>query len=255
MAKTPTPQPLMWFRRIVPPGYQEATLVLQGGSPLLMHSADYDRDGETYRAYYLLGKKRGKSLDDEQRLRELEWTLSIYFDDQLGPYIPGKNVKELLRSAATNWRKGEEVKRSLAILDYRIPLLYDGPRDTNELWEAGFKYQTMVSNSGPGSGRVVRCRPMFERWSLVVEIAYDPECIDFDLLQLIVERSKRYGLGDYRPERGGDFGIFEAELTAGDLHKASTNGLASKPVIRDLLLAHQAFVRLIVGGEPAEVTA
>lgn len=230
-----------WLRRIVPPGYQMATLVLNGTSPLLMNSGEFDRDSETYRAYFLLGKKRGKSLDDEARLRELEWSLRIYLDEQLGPYIPGRNVKELLRQAATNWRKGEEVKRSLVILAYRIPLLYDGPRTQHELWQEGFKFEAMVANAGAGSGRVVRCRPMFEDWTVVAEVAYDPEALDYDWLQLVVERAQKYGLGDYRPE----FGAFEATLEKGELHKLGANGDAIKPIIREKLAAHQAFVERI----------
>jgi|SRR5215831_9332879 len=237
-----------WLRRVVPAGYQQATLFLTGTAPLLMNSGEFDRDGETYRAYYLLGKKKAKSLDDDARLRELEWTLRIYLDDEAGPYVPGKNVKELLRSAATKWRKGEEIKRSLVVVDYRIPLQYDGPRTADELWAAGFKYEAMVANAGAGSGRVVRCRPMFNGWALVSEIAYDPEDLDFDFLELVVERAKKYGLGDYRPE----FGSFEAELQKGDLHKLASNGNAIKGRNADQLKAHMAFVdRIMVGAATA----
>src|SRR5262245_31815410 len=100
-----------WARRVVPAGYQHATLTLTGTSPLLMSSGEVDRDSETFRAYYHLGKKRAKSLDDEKRISELEWTLRLYFDDEIGPYIPEANVHKLLRDSATKWRKGEEIKR------------------------------------------------------------------------------------------------------------------------------------------------
>ena len=239
-----------WFRRVVPSGFQEATLILTGTSPLLMSCADFDRDGETYRAYYHLGKKRAKSLDDEARLRELEWTLRLYHDEQLGPFIPGKNIKEMLREAATKWRKGEELKRSLSVTSFRVPLVYDGPRDSETLWGDGFRYSTMVANAGAGSGRVLRCRPMFDQWSLVVEVAYDPEDLDFDLLELVVERSRKFGLGDYRPAKGGDFGCFDAVLEQGDLHKLSSNGAALKPVDMVALKAHTVLVEQLMTQAP-----
>lgn len=230
------------MRRVVPPGYARATLILTGTSPLLMNSGEFDRDSETYRAYFLLGKKKAKSLDEDQRLRELEWKLRLYLDEEIGPFIPGRNVKELLRSAATKWRKGEDIKRSLVVIDYRIPLLYDGPREQDDLWQAGYKFEAMVSNAGAGSGRVVRCRPKFEGWSLVAELAYDPEDLDFDFLSVVCDRAKKYGLGDYRPE----FGAFDAELEQGELHKLSTNGSALKPITRESLLAHESFVQRIM---------
>src|SRR4029077_765619 len=139
-------------------------------------------------------KKKGKSLDDDKRLRKLNWQLALFFDDDLGVYWPGKTVHELLRSAATKWRKGEDIKRSLVVLDSRLPLVYDGPRTQEELWEQRFKDERMGANAGIGSGRVVRCRPKFTTWSLIAEIAYDPEDLDFDFLCLVVERSQKYGI-------------------------------------------------------------
>jgi hypothetical protein len=247
MAKQKTNTAFSWLRRVVPAGYARATLVLEGRSPLLQNSSDYDRHSETYRAYKLLGSKKRKSLDDEERLAELEWALALYLDEEVGPYVPGKNVKELLCSAATKWRKGEEIKRSLLVVDYRIPLLYDGPRDQQGLWDAGYEYTAMVANAGAGSGRVPRCRPKFDDWSLGVDLAYDPEDLDFDFLSVVAERSKKYGLGDYRPE----FGAFEATLEQGELAKAAANGVALKPRDKTQLLAHLAFVDRIMVGAPA----
>lgn len=232
-----------WFRRIVPAGYERATLLLTGTAPLLMNAGDVDVDSPDYRAYELLGQKKRKSLDDKARLRELEWSLCLYLDDEVGPYIPAKNVGELLRSAATKWRKGEEIKRSLVVTDFRLPLMYDGPRDQAGLWEEGFRYTTMVANAGAGSGRVHRTRPMFPRWSLAAELAFDPEDLDFDFLVLVAERTRKYGLGDYRPL----FGSFEPHLERGELHKAAANGSAHKPIVRERLAAHEAFVQRIAG--------
>jgi len=231
-----------WFRRIVPPGYQRATLSLTGTSPLLMNSGDVDRDGEDYRAYYLLGQKKGKSLDDDARLRELEWALAMYLDETVGPFIPGKNVKELLRAAATKFRKGEDVKRSLVVIDHRVPLLYDGPRDQHGLWADGYRYTTLAANGGVSRGRVWRCRPKFDEWALVAELAYDPEDLDLDFLGIVVERARKYGLGDYRPE----FGSFDAELIPGELHKLAANGNALKPIVKEQLKAHQAIVARVM---------
>src|SRR5687767_1363409 len=73
-------EPSNWIRRIVPAGYTTATLSLTGTSPLLMSSGEADQEGELYRAYKLLGQTKKKSLDDESRLREMEWKLRLYFD-------------------------------------------------------------------------------------------------------------------------------------------------------------------------------
>lgn len=226
-----------WFRRVVPEGYATATLTLKGTSPLLMNSGEADRDSDLYRAYYMLGQKKRKSLDDEARLRELEWQLRIYLDAEIGPYIPGKNVKEMLRSAATKWRRGEDIKRSLIVVLNRIPLQYEGPRDQAGLWADGFRYTAMVANAGFNAGRVVRCRPMFTNWSIEAELAFDPEDIDPDFLHMVIERSQKYGLGDYRPE----FGSFAASLNGELVSKNGARGSGIKERNGHQEQAHEAF--------------
>jgi hypothetical protein len=116
------------FARVIPAGYMVYLLRLEGETPLLMSSPESDRWGDTYKAFRTLSRKRGKTPSDEERLRELEFYVRIYHDEKFGCYIPGRNIKELLRDAATKIKKGEDIRRSLIVPEYRIPLLYDGPR-------------------------------------------------------------------------------------------------------------------------------
>jgi hypothetical protein len=246
MRKTLIVQP-SWLRRVVPEGYATATLSLTGTAPLLMNSAEADRDSELFRAYTLLGQKKGKTLDDEARLRELEWELRIYLDDEIGPYVPGRMVKAVLCAAAGKFKKGATLGRSLITVLYRIPLEYDGPRDQDGLWKDGYRYTTMVKNAGFNAGRVMRCRPMFPEWAIHADIAFDPEEIDADTLGMIVERSQRYGIGDYRPE----FGAFSATLNLTKTTRKSRAPLGSKSRNGHEEAAHEAFKARIM--EPVEV--
>ena len=233
------------YRKVVPAGYHTATLTLTGTSALLMNSGEVDRESDQYRAFVQLSQKSKKSLDDEARLREMEWALRLYLDEEVGPFIPGKNVKEMLRSAATKWRRGEDVKRSLIVVQHRIPLLYDGPRDQQGLWDKGYRYTAMVANAGISRGRVVRCRPCFETWALEVELAWDAEDLDYDFLQIIVERSRKFGLGDYRPE----FGSFLCCLGPSEIFKDGAATDAQKELEALASQAHAASVKRIQNGD------
>ncbi len=236
-----------WLRRVVPEGYATGTLHVVGTAPLLMNSAEADHDSELFRAYALLGQKKGKTLDDEARLRELEWELRIYLDADLGPYIPGRMVKATLAIAAGKFKKGATIDRSLITILSRIPLHYDGPRDQAGLWSAGYRYTTMVKNAGFNAGRVMRCRPMFPKWSVDADIAFDPEEIDPDTLAAIVERSQRYGFGDYRPE----FGAFSATIELTETHRATRKPLGAKSRNGHEEAAHEAFKARIM--EPIDI--
>jgi hypothetical protein len=231
------------LRRIVPQGYRVYELTLEGVTPYLMSSGEADRESDTYIAYRQLSKKRGKTIEDESRLRELEFYTRIYYDEQVGCYIPGKNVKEMIRSAATKWRRGEDVKRSLIIPDYRIPLVYDGPREPAELWKAGYSYVAMVANAGAGSGRVERCRPCFDPpWSIAAELAFDPEDLSDHEIADFVERSEKYGIGDYRP----DFGSFRASLKFVRVEREDANANGTKARDKRVELANKVRAKALM---------
>lgn len=246
MSTTVARQP-SWLRRVIPEGYATGTLHLAGTAPLLMNSAEADRDSDLFRTYTLLGQKKGKTLDDEARLRELEWELRIYLDAEVGPYVPGRMIKGVLCAAAGKFKKGATLGRSLITVLYRIPLEYEGPRDQQGLWDGGYRYTTMVKNAGFNAGRVMRCRPMFPEWSVNADLAFDPEEIDPDTLSLIVERSQRYGIGDYRPE----FGAFSATLDLTATSRKSRDGLANKQRNGHDEAAHDAFKSRLM--EPVKV--
>lgn len=234
-------EPRTWFRQVIPAGYCSATLTLDGCSPLLMNSAETDPESEIALAFEQLAATRKKTQEIKSQLRRMEWKMRIYLDSEIGPYIPGKNIKEMLRSAATKWRLGQEVQRSLIVNDYRVPLLYDGPRDEEGLWAGGFRYTSMVANAGAGSGRVQRCRPMFPQWSLSTELAFDPEALDFHKIEEIAEYSRRFGLGDYRPL----FGAFLPTVKLSETVKDAPRGNAAKKRNKTEAEATQAFVERI----------
>jgi hypothetical protein len=222
------------LRRVIPEGYTVASITFVGQTPLLMSSADYDRQGDTYKAYQTLAKKRGKTDEDMARLQELEFLTRLYMDEDLGPFIPGINVKELLRSAATEQRLGEVVIREMIVPELRLPLGYDGPRDADGLWAGGFYDTRMVANGGAQKSRVERTRPCFDDWSLVAEVAWDPSYIEMGQMESIVERSKKFGLGDGRKI---GFGSFDAELEFVREERHATNGDAVKMRnARDLII-------------------
>jgi len=231
-------------RRIIPVGWRVFTLRLDGDSPLLMNSSEYDRQGDTYRAFRQLGAKRGKSVEDELRLSELEFHLGLHYDEELGVFVPGLNVKELIRQAATKWRKGEEVRRSLIVPDYRIPLIYEGPREPAKLYAEGYYDVRMVANAGAGSGRVPRTRPMFTEWALEADLAIDPEDLDDHVVQDAVDRSIKYGFGDGRTI---GFGAFRPTLTFQRVQREPSNADARSRRNGATQAAQEAQVRRIVG--------
>ena len=59
-------------------------------------------------------------------------------------------------------------------------------------------------------GHKSRFRPQFDEWSATLEVRYSPEQLTAEqIVQLFNTAGVAIGLGDWRPEFGGNFGMFE----------------------------------------------
>jgi hypothetical protein len=186
---------------------------LVGEAALVMHSGRLaDPLDPAAKALKVAAKKPAKSRTDEdlEELARLEWVGGAYHDPDLGPYVPGENVERCLLDAARLTRQGKLIERGVLIMSDTNPLAYSGPRDLAGLWaDERFRLVRGVRNPGQ-SGRVMRCRPVFHRWTLDALGTFDASLIDAGPLQEIASTAGRLiGLGDWRPR----YGRFTATIT------------------------------------------
>jgi len=188
------------------------TLKLTAESPILMHSDRYaDPLDPMTKAHKVLTSKRKKQDEDHEAIAKSEWMGGLYHDDDIGPYIPGQNVKSSLVGAAKFHRMGATFKRSVLILDDRIKLEYSGPRDPEKLW--GISKHVDSRSVVVGQSRLMRYRPKFHDWTLTVNVVFSPEMLEeSDLIRAAENAGMFIGIGDYRPEKGGAFGRFSVEV-------------------------------------------
>lgn len=58
-------------------------------------------------------------------------------------------------------------------------------------------------------GRVMRYRPRFEQWAAKFDIVVNDDMLEVNFVhQLLTEGGQNFGIGDFRPEKGGPFGCF-----------------------------------------------
>jgi hypothetical protein len=185
---------------------EQITLHFTGVAPLLMHRPvtvnTLDPLSIELRQYT---KKRIKTEDDHKIIARLEWEAGLYHDAELGPYLPGVNAEACLLEAAKITKQGPAIKRGVTAAAEKLPIRDYGHRGTTpptiqELWDANLKDIQSVGNQ---QNRVMRCRPMFPRWSLTVPLLFESAVIDERDLRAIAERAGiMVGLGDYRPRYG-----------------------------------------------------
>lgn len=177
-------------------------LELRGTTPLLMHSnVGVNPLHPLTLAKKAISGKRNKTEEDTIALFEIDWELGLYWNDEVGVYVPAQNIEATFRNAAKKIKKGSAVKEGLFVFPDFVKLLYPGPQTKEEL-KSDQRYRDIRVGVVQRASIMV-CRPRFDRWSLDVTLEYDPLIFDEETIIQIAETAGRYiGLCDYRPRYG-----------------------------------------------------
>jgi hypothetical protein len=156
---------------------------------------------EVAKAMKRINDKRKKTDEDREEVARLEHMGGLYFDPDLGPYLPGQNFEKCLIEAARITRAGKKIERGVFVDADVNPISYDGPRDIDGLWkDENFRHAASVK---VGMSRVMRMRPQFRQWTVDTEGEYDPSVISLDeLTEVATTAGLMIGLGDWRPRFG-----------------------------------------------------
>lgn len=188
-------------------------ITITGTRPLLMHSLrllnKFDPLAKEKSRYTTIRKK---TEADEIEIQRIEWLGSLYHDEQLGPYLPSENIEAMIVEGAKLSKGGRDVKRGVTLLEDRVPLQYEGPRDIKGLYNGGNSPFIDARGVRNQAARVIRCRPIFLQWSANFTVAFDSTVIrSADILVgFISDAGRLCGLGDYRPK----FGRFDVTSVA-----------------------------------------
>lgn len=182
------------------------TITITGTAALLMHNGRLaDPLDPAAKALKAATAKRTKTDADHENVSHLEFIGGLYYDPDLGPYIPAANIWKTLHIAAKKTKQGKQIEEGLVILSDVNPLAYDGPRDIAGLWaNKNFVHRATVRNQ---TSRIARTRPYFSQWRVSADGDLDESVMNLTDLQAIADKAGALvGLGDWRPR----FGRFEA---------------------------------------------
>lgn len=180
---------------------------IKGAAPLLMHNERLADPFDDYaKELKLVSSNRKKGEDDHETLAKLEFQGGLYFDDEAGPYIPGKNLQAMLVYAARRLKLGKEFEAGVRVCDEVNALDYKGPRTREGLYEdKKFRDRRGIGVAGK---RVFRTRPKFRDWGVTFKVTVTADSVSIDTMREVLSIAGQYqGLGDYRPL----FGQFTVE--------------------------------------------
>ena len=187
---------------------EKVNLKIVGTSALLMHSDRLANPLDPLKKEMAaFTGKRKKTDEDHEMIARIEWSAAMYHSEETGPYLPGRMMKACLIGAAKKTKEGPKVKTGLIVMTDKAPVEYTGPRDQKAMWAN--KNFIDIRSVVVQRARLMRCRPVFREWMVTFEVVYDQSIIDKADIRRIAETAGLIvGMGDYRPENGGDFGRF-----------------------------------------------
>ena len=196
---------------------------------MLMHNGRLALATDPYYRALAEAIKANKANQTDTSFEEMtraEFMGSLYYlPDGVGPCWPSDNLHTALKKAGAKRKKTGgrgTLKNSVAsaiMFDIEMnPLTYKGsgagtaPRDAEDLWKD--PYFRLIKPVRIGASKVPRCRPLFHAWRFAVTGLLDTEILDSaDFKAVVTIAGQIVGLGDWRPEKGGSYGKFTAEVT------------------------------------------
>ena len=152
--------------------------------------ADLEDDplDDVTRALAAVTKKRMKTEADHREIARIEFMGGLYYNKANGVHIPGDNIATMVRDGGKLKKRGAAVQRAVECMDFACPLIYEGPRTPEALWDSGEYADIRTIKNGSTGGRTPRCRPRFSNWSVSFRLFYDPAMINLeDLRQCLVD--------------------------------------------------------------------
>jgi len=161
-------------------------------------------------AHKELTSKRKKTEEDHIALARSQWNGLMYWEDGIGVYVPSQNIRASLVGGAKLNKLGMQIKRGTIMEDEKIELDYGKKLTMQQLWEQRYIDRRSVVVS---TARVMAYRPKFMVWTLTFKILFDELVLDSNqIMQSFDNAGSFIGIGGFRPEKGGSFGRFQAEL-------------------------------------------
>lgn len=181
---------------------------ITGTQPLLFNNPQcvdkFNKYSQLKKPLISRGSKRTE--DEESELQELEIRSKIYWNKELGIYVPSTWVSASLNKVSfstTKIAKGT-MRGSVFMNEPQLKLTYKGMNLVKEpvdiVKNIDFKHSMILPQ---GQVRLLKVFPIFHNWSFTGTLDYDDSVVMFHDLKLMFEKAAHYnGFGDFRPSFG-----------------------------------------------------
>lgn len=205
--------------KTIQPSIVNVEVVLQGISPLIMNNgraADATESTVMAKVEAFGAYKKAPTEVNREYFEQAQMTMSVYFDEDLGVYLPWDNIAKSLTQAGAGIKVGQKSLKAAAtgIMadEDGFSFLIDGKPLKN--WEAvakdkRFRFRRVARQ---GKNAIVRVRVKIPSgWEVVVRCKFLTDVVEAETVRRLFEDAGiNKGLGDWRPSSPapGTFGRF-----------------------------------------------
>ena len=207
METTPTPTPAIEIERI---GAETMRVPIIGTAPLIVHNFSEKSKRQMLEAQQ--GKKKVKQVRDPQAEYEAAF-YRIYDEDGIDRYgFPVTAFKACTTSAARFYGKDVSMTALRQFIFMRGRITKADPQQLVEIHGTPQMREDVVRLGGPSRSADLRYRPEFPEWSAVLDVTYVTSSLSqSSVLSLIEAGGLGIGVGEWRPEKRGEFGTFRID--------------------------------------------
>lgn len=187
---------------------RQASVSITGINPLLQNNPQtvdpFNRYAKEKKK--ITNKRSHKTDDDLLELGNLETESKIYFDSEVGVYVPATWLTEAIICTGFSVAKigRQKMRGGLFATENKIKLKYRGMEKvktiTDVVMNPEFRHRMLLKQ---GQVRVPKDAPIFHAWSFETVIEFDDTVVDLGSITRIIEQASKYGgYGDFRPTFG-----------------------------------------------------
>ncbi|NQY92277.1 MAG: hypothetical protein HRT46_11575 [Deltaproteobacteria bacterium] len=183
-------------------------VLIQGLTPILQHRFSDDAQVNSGRATRAVNIKNETPREQAEKVS--------YRTNEGFLYHPGAAIMRLLRDAGSaHKQRGSRksckyiVPAAVRVAQDQVPLLaMDGETPLKD-----FEVDSRAVVIPSTKGRIMRHRPRCDEWMARFDLVINEDVLGVDTIrQFLDEGGQRIGIGDFRPEKGGPFGVFQVNL-------------------------------------------
>lgn len=176
---------------------------IEGVTAYLMHrfGETNEVEGETATRNVLI--QRGTPREEAEK--------ATYRNPKKELFFPGAAIGRLLREAGG----AHKMKGSRKSAKYLVPaavLVLDDCivfRDLENKTLTDFEVDSRPVTIPATKGRIMRHRPRLDKWRATFCLRINPVVLPVSLIhKMLTDGGEQIGIGDFRPEKGGPFGVF-----------------------------------------------